>query len=153
MTAGDGIEHLTEPPQRAAAVYRSPVLRPRPAGNEDNGRLAVGGGRLAQRAEHFASAVRFGLDRPDAMRRLHDLTKDLRTVSRLSSLLPQVLADALALKRCAQTVVADVRSDPGFAPHREIAAAGFRAVQSTPLTHYAGRCSRCRRAAHSVDSR
>jgi len=44
-----------------------------------------------------------------------------------------------AAKRCAQTVVADVRSDPGFAPHREIAAAaGFRAVQSTPLTDYAG---------------
>jgi GAF domain len=43
-------------------------------------------------------------------------------------------------KRRAQTVVADVRSDPSFAPHREIAAAaGFRAVQSTPLTDYAGR--------------
>ena len=45
-----------------------------------------------------------------------------------------------AAKHRAQTVVADVRSDPGFAPHREIAAAaGFRAVQSTPLTDYAGR--------------
>ena len=45
-----------------------------------------------------------------------------------------------AAKVCAQTVVADVRSDPGFGPHREIAAAaGFRAVQSTPLTDYAGR--------------
>jgi GAF domain-containing protein len=43
-------------------------------------------------------------------------------------------------KRRAQTVVADARSDPGFAPHREIAAAaGFRAVQATPLTDYAGR--------------
>src|SRR5215469_15100117 len=34
----------------------------------------------------------------------------------------------------AQTVIADVNDDPGFASHREIAAAsGFRAVQSTPL--------------------
>ena len=189
MTAGDGIENLTEPLQRAVAAYRSPVLRPRPAGSEDNGRLAASNGQLAQRAEHFTSAVRFGLDAPDAMRRLHDLTKDLRTVPRLSSLLSQVLAGTLALtgadfgnvqiadpatgslmlvtqagfgpefleyfavvdgdsqsvcgrtaKRRAQTVVADVRSDPGFAPHREItAAAGFRAVQSTPLTDYAGR--------------
>jgi len=35
--------------------------------------------------------------------------------------------------------VADVRADPGFTPHREIAAAtGFNAVQSTPLADYAG---------------
>lgn len=33
-----------------------------------------------------------------------------------------------------QAVIADVMTDPGFAPHREMAAAaGFRAVQSTPL--------------------
>ena len=39
-----------------------------------------------------------------------------------------------------QIVIADVSIDPGFAPHREIAAAaGFRAVQSTPLTDYADR--------------
>ena len=82
---------------RAVAAYRSPVLRPRPAGSQDNGRLAASDGRFAQRAEHFASAVRFCLDAPDAMRRLHDLTKDLRTVPRLSSLLSQVLAGALAL--------------------------------------------------------
>jgi len=44
-----------------------------------------------------------------------------------------------AAKRCAQTIAAEVRSDPGFAPHREIAAAGFRAIQSTPLTDYADR--------------
>ncbi len=189
MTAGDGIENLTEPLRRAVAAYRSPDPRPRPAGPEDNGRLAADDGRFAQRAGHFASAVRFGIDAPVAMRRLHDLTKDLRAVPQLSSLLPQVLAGALALtgadfgnvqiadpatgslmlvtqagfgpefleyfavvngdsqsvcgraaKRCAQTVVADVRSDPAFVPHREIAAgAGFRAVQSTPLTDYAGR--------------
>ena len=45
-----------------------------------------------------------------------------------------------AARQGAQTAVADVRADPGFTPHREIAAAaGFRAVQSTPLTDYAGR--------------
>src|SRR5215470_14740822 len=39
-----------------------------------------------------------------------------------------------------QTVIVDVSIDPRFAPHREIAAAaGFRAVQSTPLTDYADR--------------
>ena len=43
-------------------------------------------------------------------------------------------------KEHAQTVIADVDTDPGFAPHREIAAAsGFRAVLSTPLIDSAGR--------------
>jgi hypothetical protein len=45
-----------------------------------------------------------------------------------------------AARKCAQTVITDVAVDPGFAPHREIAAAaGFRAVQSTPLTDAGGR--------------
>lgn len=45
-----------------------------------------------------------------------------------------------AARDCAQTVIADVTIDPGFAPHREIAAAaGFRAVQSTPLADSDGR--------------
>jgi GAF domain-containing protein len=40
----------------------------------------------------------------------------------------------------AQIVIADVSLDPGFAPHRDIAAAsGFRAVQSTPLVDLGGR--------------
>jgi len=39
-----------------------------------------------------------------------------------------------------QTVIADVSIDPRFMPHREIAAAaGFRAVQSTPLTDHTDR--------------
>src|SRR5215469_12703707 len=39
-----------------------------------------------------------------------------------------------AAQQLAQTVIPDVTSDLGFAPHRAIAAAsGFRAVQSTPL--------------------
>jgi len=39
-----------------------------------------------------------------------------------------------AARDTAQIVVADVASDADFAPHRQIAAAaGFRAVQSTPL--------------------
>lgn len=44
-----------------------------------------------------------------------------------------------AAKQRAQVVVADVFTDPRFAPHREIASAsGFRAVQSTPLVNRAG---------------
>lgn len=44
-----------------------------------------------------------------------------------------------AARAGAQTVVADVTTDPGFAPYREIAAAaGFRAVQSTPLADSRG---------------
>jgi hypothetical protein len=40
----------------------------------------------------------------------------------------------------AQLIIADVINDPGFEPHRDIAAAsGFRAVQSTPLLDRAGR--------------
>jgi hypothetical protein len=39
-----------------------------------------------------------------------------------------------------QTIIADVREDARFAPHREIAASsGFRAVQSTPLVDPTGR--------------
>ena len=44
-----------------------------------------------------------------------------------------------AARQCAQVVIADVNADPGFAPHRDIAAAsGFRAVQSTSLADDAG---------------
>jgi GAF domain-containing protein len=44
-----------------------------------------------------------------------------------------------AAQQLAQTVIADVNTDPGFAPHREIAAAsGFRAVHSTPLVDLGG---------------
>jgi GAF domain-containing protein len=44
-----------------------------------------------------------------------------------------------AAQRHAQVVITDVTTDPGFAPHREIAlASGFRAVQSTPLVNQAG---------------
>jgi len=44
-----------------------------------------------------------------------------------------------AARELAQTVIADVNTDPRFAPHREIAAAsGFRAVQSTPLVDLRG---------------
>jgi GAF domain-containing protein len=44
-----------------------------------------------------------------------------------------------AARQLKQTVIADVNTDPQFAPHREIAAAsGFRAVQSTPLVDLRG---------------
>src|SRR5262249_36038656 len=45
-----------------------------------------------------------------------------------------------AAKRQAQTVIVDVTTDPGFAPHRAIAqASGFRAVVSTPVIDGVGR--------------
>jgi GAF domain-containing protein len=45
-----------------------------------------------------------------------------------------------AARNGVQVVIADVSTDPGFAPHRAIAAtSGFRAVQSTPLVDRASR--------------
>jgi len=44
-----------------------------------------------------------------------------------------------AATQLAQIVIPDVTIEPGFAPHRDIAAAsGFRAVQSTPLIDSSG---------------
>jgi GAF domain-containing protein len=171
-----GTQNLPEPLARVQAAYHG-TARLAPASAD----------RLARRVEHFASSVQFVLEDSDAARRLHALTKDLRTIPRLGTLLPQVLRGAMALvggdfgniqivdpatgslllvtqagfgpeflgyfavvedvhsicgraaRQGAQTAVADVRADPGFTPHREIAAAtGFRAVQSTPLVDYAG---------------
>lgn len=45
-----------------------------------------------------------------------------------------------AARECSQIVIADVGTDPDFAPHLDIAAsAGFRTVQSTPLADQSGR--------------
>jgi PAS domain S-box-containing protein len=44
-----------------------------------------------------------------------------------------------ALQRRERIIIEDVQTDPGFAPHREIAtSAGFRAAQSTPLFSRSG---------------
>jgi signal transduction histidine kinase len=44
-----------------------------------------------------------------------------------------------ALQRGERVIIEDVESDPGFEPHRQIAAStGFRAVQSTPLVSRSG---------------
>lgn len=175
--SANGIQNLPDSPDQVGDCYRDRVMM-----------SPVSTQTLRRRAEHFASGARFGLREPGAMQRLHDATKDLRTVPRLSSLLPQVLEGAMwltgadfgniqifdpatsalkivtqvgfspefldyfavvddghaacgrAARQCAQIVIADVNIDPGFAPHREIAAAaGFRAVLSTPLADYAGR--------------
>jgi hypothetical protein len=172
-----GIQNLPEPLARAQAAYHDGTARLAPASAD----------RLARRVEYFGSSVQFVLDDPDAARRVHALIKDLRTIPRLGTLLPQVLRGAMALvggdfgniqivdpataslrlitqagfgpefldffavvedvhstcgraaRQGAQTAAADVRAGPGFTPHREIAAAaGFRAVQSTPLVDYAG---------------
>jgi hypothetical protein len=163
-----GIQNLPEPPARAEAAYRDPAAQLAPVSRD----------RPARRVGHFASPVQFVLDEPDSTRRMHDLTRDLRTVSWLSALLAQVLRGAVALvggdfgniqildpatgslrlltqagfvpelceyftvvddghsacaqaaRQCAKTAIADVRTDPGFAPHREIAAAaGFRGAR------------------------
>ena len=180
----NGIENIPESLEQAQAAYRASASdalgMPAPGQNGQNG--------ASRRAEHFAASVRFGLAEPDAMARLHGLTKDLRTIPQLSSLLPRVLDGLMSLtgadhgniqlldpatgmlrlvtqagfgpefldyfavvggedgsvcgraaRQCAQTVISDVRADPDFAPHREIAAtSGFRGVQSTPLIDYAG---------------
>jgi len=161
-----------------AAVYRDAAGQLPP----------VSGQALARRAAHFVSGVRFSIDDPEALQRLHKVTGGLGEASSLGSLLPGILDGALSLagadfgniqlldpadgslrivtqsgfgpeflgyfavvddvhsacgraaKASAQTVITDVTADPGFAPHRDIAAAsGFRAVQSTPLADYAGR--------------
>jgi len=172
------VKNLPDPLEETEAGYRDPIRQLPPVSEE----------MLARRANHFATSAHFVLHEPKAMRRLHDLTKDLRAISRLDSLLPTVLAGALSLMKadfrkiqiidpatgglkivtqagfgpefleyfavvddgdgsacaraatqCAQTVVTDVRSDPDFAPHREIvASSGFRGVQSTPLIDCTG---------------
>lgn len=52
---------------------------------------------LAQRAGHFAAGVRFGMDEPEAMHRLHKMTGGLRGACSLGALLPRALDGALAL--------------------------------------------------------
>jgi hypothetical protein len=174
----DGSQNLPSALAMVEAVYRGAARELAPVSKD----------RLAQRAGHVAAGVRFGLDEPGAMRRLHTLTGDLAGIPGLSALLPRVLDGALSLtaadfgtiqlldpvsgslwlvtqsgfspefldsfamvadehsacgraaRACAQAVIADVTTDPGFAPHRGIAAAaGYRAVQATPLADYAGR--------------
>jgi len=50
------------------------------------------------------------------------------------------LVSGKAAKRRAQMLIVDVATDPGFTPHRAIAAASdFRAVLSTPLIDWDGR--------------
>jgi hypothetical protein len=73
--------------EQAAAVFRDAAGQLPPASRQE----------LAQRARHFAWAVRFGLDQPRAMRRLHQATGGLRDVSSLRRLLPRVLDGALWL--------------------------------------------------------
>ena len=177
MFAGKS-QNLPEVPEQAPAVYRGSAAQLPPAGGQV----------LARQAGHFAAAMRFSLDQPEALQRLHKVTGGLGGLSSLGSLLPPVLAGALwltgadfgniqlldpatrslrivtqsgfgpefldyfavvddghsacgrAAQAGAQAVIADVTADPGFAPHRDIAAAsGFRAVQSTPLVDHAGR--------------
>jgi hypothetical protein len=164
--------------EETEALHRSSAVRLRGLGRDD----------LARQAELFALWARFDLDEPLLARRLYTVTRDLREIPQLGSLLAKVLEGALdlagadrgnvqildpatgslriaaqhgfaaefldyfavvdddrsacgrAATQRAQTVIADVRTDASFAPHRDIAAASaFRAVQSTPLIDRSGR--------------
>jgi GAF domain-containing protein len=166
-----------------------PVLVLPGAAHDPAARLRASGFRgAARRAERSASGVRFGVDDPEAMNRLHVVTRDLRRAVGVEPLLASALVGALELSgaelgniqirdpatgalrivaqhgfgpeflehfavveddgsacgRAAgthlQTVIVDVDTDEGFAPHRRIAAAsGFRAVVSTPVVDDTGR--------------
>ena len=58
---------------------------------------ALGREELARRPEQFAAWIRFDLDEPQVARRLYEVTRDLRQVSRMGSLPAKVLDGALAL--------------------------------------------------------
>jgi GAF domain len=73
--------------EQAAAVFRDAAGQLPPVSSQE----------LAERARHFAWAVRFGLDEPGTMLRLHQATGGLRDVSSLRRLLPRVLDGALGL--------------------------------------------------------
>ena len=135
--------------EEAETLHRRSAARLRAYGRED----------LARRSEQFAAWVRSDLDHPRAARRLFAATRNLREVTRPGSL--RIAAQygfgaefldyfavvdddrsacGKAARDRAQTVIADVNLDEGFAPHRDIAAASaFRAVQSTPLIGRTGR--------------
>lgn len=110
------IQNLPEPLARPQAAYHDRTARLAPASAD----------RLARRVEHFASSAQFVLDDPDAARRLHALTKDLRTVPRLGTLLPHVLRGAMALMRGDFGDFGNIQIvDPATGSLRLITQAGF----------------------------
>jgi hypothetical protein len=82
-----GIQSLPEPLAWAQAAYHHGIARLAPAS----------AGRPARRVERFASSAEFVLHDPDAAQRPPALAKDLRTVPRLGTLLPQVPRGTMAL--------------------------------------------------------
>lgn len=84
--SANGIQNLPDSSDQVGDCYRDRVMM-----------SPVSTQTLRRRAEHFTSGARFGLKEPGAMQRLHNATKDLRSVPRLSSLLPKVLEGALSL--------------------------------------------------------
>jgi hypothetical protein len=81
-------------------------------GNRAAQLLPTSGQVLARRAAHVASGVRFSLDQPEAMRRLHAVTGGLRGLCSLGSLLPQVLDGALSLTGADFGMTMAARSSP-----------------------------------------
>jgi GAF domain len=112
-------QNLPGPLEQAAALYRDAAVQ-----------LPVTGAMIARQARHFASNARLGRDKPQAMRRLDEVTGGLGDVPTLSSLLPRVLDDALALMRAdfgtlqlldpvtgSLRLVTQSGLDPGFVEH------------------------------------
>jgi hypothetical protein len=120
-----GTHNLPEPLARVQAAYHGTV-RLTPASAD----------RLARRVEHFASSVQFVLEDSDAARRRHALTKDLHTIPRLGTLLPQVLRGAIALDPATGSLLPVTQA--GFGPEFLGYFAVVEDVQSTPLVDYAG---------------
>jgi hypothetical protein len=114
----NGIENVPASLEQAEAGYRA-LLAGAPASYAP----APGRDGPSRRAEHFAASVRFGLAEPDAMARLHDLTKDLRTIPLLSALLPRVLDGLMSLTGADYGNVQLV--DPATGVLRLVTQAGF----------------------------
>ena len=73
--------------EESEALHRSSGARLRALGRDD----------LARRAEHFAARIRFDLDDPQAARRLHVMTRELREIPLLGSVLAKALEGAMSL--------------------------------------------------------
>jgi hypothetical protein len=98
------------------------------------------------RAEHFADAVRFALERPAAVRRLHLATSRLVGVSSLSAAVAATLTGAMDLVHADLGVLQLV--DPGLPALRLVAHHGFddhvtgRFARADDLTTACGRAAR-----------
>jgi GAF domain-containing protein len=106
---------------------------------------ALGREDRAQRVEQFAAWTRLELDEPELIQRLHAVTKNLRDVSRLGSLLDRALDGALSLLRADRGNVQIV--DPVTRSLRIACSRGFGAEFLDYFAVVADDSSACGRAA------